>query len=61
MTFRDPAAKVPGWLRHADWFDFKASPAFGAGDAKIRVLVILDPPAQPVLRLEFAANLFLSN
>ena len=35
MSVRDPAKKLASWLRHADWFDFKASPAFGAGDAKI--------------------------
>ena len=35
MSVRDPAAKVDSWLPDADRFDFKASPAFGAGDAKI--------------------------
>ena len=35
MSVRDPAAKVPGWLPDYLHGDFKASPAFGAGDAKI--------------------------
>ena len=35
MSVRNQATKLASWLGHADWFDFKASPAFGAGDAKI--------------------------
>ena len=42
MSVRDPAAKVPGWLRGYLHGDFKASPAFGAGDAKIKELATLE-------------------
>ena len=35
MRVRDHAAKVRTWLGHYLHGDFKASPAFGAGDAKI--------------------------
>ena len=33
MSVRDPATAVDSWLPDADGGDFKASPAFGAGDA----------------------------
>ncbi len=34
MSVRGPATKLGFWLPDADGGDFKASPAFGAGDAK---------------------------
>ena len=38
MSVRDPAMKLGFWLGHYLHDDFKASPAFGAGDAKISFL-----------------------